>query len=190
MYQATYKRQKFAVKCDLYEWSKEESSQSLELYISSHSQRPNIVRFIDSFYEHGSLFIVTELMDMNLWNAIFERKLKLDTRKVFNQILDAGIFHSDISPSNVLLTRNRKVAKLCDFGSAEIDPLFDGVLRTSVYYAAPEIFQKFAGSLNAVNDVWSLGVILVNLLTRTVPWKEPSMDYSIVESFASNDIYG
>ena len=74
-----------------------------------------------------------------------------------------GIFHIDVTPKNVLLTQNGKVAKLCDFGSAEVDPLFDGGLGTTVYYAAPEIFQKIVGSSNAANDVWSLGVILVNL---------------------------
>ena len=110
--------------------------------------------------------------------------MQLDIKKVFTSILDAvvflhqnNIFHQDLTPKNILITslRNQTV-KVADFGSATTNKTLNGNILTTVGYAAPELLFKYRGYSLASNDVWSLGVILLNLITREVPWREPRLD--------------
>ncbi|KAI8926008.1 kinase-like domain-containing protein, partial [Entophlyctis helioformis] len=113
----------------------------------------------------------------------------------------AHIFHRDLKPENVLIAHpgdafveSALAVKLTDFGLATSDALSTEFGCGSVRYMAPECLASNAagrsttsgaaasmpGALRpapyspAANDVWSLGVILINLLTGKNPWVEPS----------------
>jgi serine/threonine protein kinase len=84
-----------------------------------------------------------------------------------------GVVHRDIKPSNVMVTDDGRVV-LTDFGLAlDIERGSVGEVFGSPHYIAPEQAQ---GSANAVpqSDLYSLGVILYEMLTGVVPFDDPS----------------
>lgn len=116
------------------------------------------------------------------------------SRKVFLQILDAvehchklGIYHRDLKPENVLVTDHGDTVKLADFGLATSDDRSEDYGCGSTFYMSPECLDSTARKpfyMCAPNDVWSLGVILVNLTCGRNPWKQASVQDSTYRAFA------
>ncbi|KAF2487640.1 kinase-like domain-containing protein [Neohortaea acidophila] len=115
-------------------------------------------------------------------------------KAVFLQILDAvrhchakNIFHRDLKPENIMVLNNGWTAKLADFGLATRDHITSDFGCGSTFYMSPECQQAnpkpFACYASASNDVWSLGVILVNLTCGRNPWKRASLDDSTFRAF-------
>lgn len=90
-----------------------------------------------------------------------------------------GIIHRDIKPHNIMLTRDGHV-KVTDFGiarAATTSTLTEtGAMVGSVHYIAPE--QARGGIVGEISDIYSLGVVLYELLAGEVPFAGESM-YSI-----------
>ncbi len=93
---------------------------------------------------------------------------------------DKGSVHRDIKPSNVLvaLEDGKPVPKVIDFGIARaIDPADGGTLTTQFgqmigtpEYASPEQADTVTGEITAATDVYSLGVLLYEMLAGAVPF--------------------
>jgi serine/threonine protein kinase len=88
-----------------------------------------------------------------------------------------GIIHRDLKPKNVII-QGEKGVKIVDFGIAELvrEPQAEEQLSTvvmgSVYYMSPEVSRGQAATFQS--DIWSLGVILYQLLTRQRPFSGTS----------------
>ena len=84
----------------------------------------------------------------------------------------AGLVHRDIKPENVLLPADGSVAKVADFGLAravtEVTQTTTGNVLGTVAYLAPELIT--AGSSSPCADVFSVGVIIYELLTGEQPF--------------------
>lgn len=115
-------------------------------------------------------------------------------RQVFLQILRAvqycheqEIFHRDLKPENILVKDNGFTVKLADFGLATRDALTSDFGCGSTFYMSPECQETnphpMACYQSAPNDVWSLGVILVNLTCGRNPWKRASVEDSTYKAY-------
>ncbi|KAK3705472.1 Serine/threonine protein kinase [Vermiconidia calcicola] len=113
---------------------------------------------------------------------------------VFLQILDAvrhchaeGIYHRDLKPENILVKDNGWTVKLADFGLATEERITSDFRCGSTFYMSPECQQSnpkpFACYASEPNDIWSLGVILVNLICGRNPWKRAAMEDSTFRAF-------
>ncbi|KAI9268094.1 kinase-like domain-containing protein [Phascolomyces articulosus] len=109
-------------------------------------------------------------------------------KHIFLQILDAvhhchqlGIAHRDLKPENVLMFSNMQV-KLADFGLATTQSVSAEFGCGSSFYFSPECQgqlvknnERVKGYSTRQNDIWSLGVILVNLTAGRNPWRQATM---------------
>jgi len=143
---------------------------------------PNIVSVYDVGQEGNTHYIVMEYVEgRNLKQIIKEQgKLPLNqaveiARQICEGLQDAhenGIVHRDIKPHNILVTDNGKV-KVTDFGIAQmmssITLTNSGTIVGSVHYFSPE--QAKGGTTGAKSDIYSMGVVLYEMVTGKVPFE-------------------
>ncbi|KAK0719447.1 kinase-like domain-containing protein [Lasiosphaeris hirsuta] len=115
------------------------------------------------------------------------------SKSVFLQILDAvehchrlGIYHRDLKPENILVSDRGETVKLADFGLATANDRSEDYGCGSTFYMSPECLDHSSRRpfyYCAPNDVWSLGVILVNLTCGRNPWKQASVEDSTYRAY-------
>jgi len=142
---------------------------------------PNIVGILTAERVDGAFFIVMEYVKGESLEAVLDREKSLDTPRALNyavQILkgvehahEAQILHRDLRPANVLISESG-VCKVADFGTSR---LLERSHATTVIgsppYMAPEAFQ---GRAVLASDIYSVGVMLYQMLTGMLPYFSPN----------------
>ena len=142
---------------------------------------PNIVKVFDVSLGDKIQYIVMEYVDGITLKEFISKKEKVKWKDAIfftGQILDAlshahkrGIIHRDIKPQNIMLLRDGTI-KVTDFGISkylgyETYTLTDKTIG-SVHYIAPE--QAKGGTTDERTDIYSVGVLLYEMLTGTLPF--------------------
>ncbi|HKN64286.1 MAG TPA: protein kinase [Gaiellaceae bacterium] len=143
---------------------------------------PNIVTVIDRGDDDGRQYIVFEHVDGENLKELVLRSGRLSVRRALELALavadglafahDHGLVHRDVKPQNVLLSSEGEV-KVTDFGIARSLHMEHGVTQTGTVlgtgeYLAPE--QASGKPVSPTTDVYSLGVVLWELLAGDVPF--------------------
>lgn len=139
-----------------------------------------IVHIYDSFLYNGTAYIIMEYIDGETLKGKIEREGKLNTQEALNIILpvvgalkevhEAGIIHRDISPDNIMISREGKVS-LIDFGASRFATSTHSKSLSVLIkqgYAPVEQYQS-RGEQGPWTDVYALAATLYYVLTGIVP---------------------
>ena len=141
---------------------------------------PNIVSVYDVSHTDDVEYIVMELVDGITLKQYLQKKGALEPDEALDfttQIARAlehahskGIIHRDIKPQNIMLLKNGMI-KVADFGIASLENGIEensGETVGSVHYIAPE--QARGAAPDARSDIYSLGIVMYEMLTGKLPF--------------------
>ena len=142
---------------------------------------PNIVKIYDVVLDAPNPYLVMEYVSGITLKEYIDRKKPLPGRTAANiagLVLTAlqcahenGIVHRDVKPQNIMVTEKGEV-KVMDFGIARFamsqSHTIDGNAIGSVHYISPE--QALGGAVDQRTDIYSVGVILFEMLCGRLPF--------------------
>ncbi len=156
---------------------------------------PHVVRIYDSGDADGFFYVAMEYVDGQDLSELLRRgplelEFAVDTARAVAETLDSahnlqvaidgkdfhGIVHGDIKPKNIRIDRAGGV-RVLDFGIAKALSLSRRLTRNefgSVPYGSPERLEL--GEVNVLSDLWSLAVMLYEMVTGTQPYRADSTE--------------
>eukprot|EP00756_Hemistasia_phaeocysticola_P013877 Hpha_TRINITY_DN15310_c0_g2::TRINITY_DN15310_c0_g2_i1::g.91292::m.91292 len=175
-----------------------------EVQFMSQMQHENIVQYLGcavtdayvlicmEYLPGGSLAGVLQQFDGSLPESSVVRFVR-DIIQGLSFIHEQDIVHRDLKPANVLMTVDGG-CKLADFGaSAELQSTAaadaDGgqIIGTPMYMPPEQANGKANGRAAQVSDIWSLGIVVVELCTGSVPWPKPNNIFVFIKELGSDD---
>lgn len=152
-----------------------------EARVLARFTHPGIVRVYEVFEEHGTAYLVMELVDgRNLVDLLRERRRPFSEAEVLDvagrvaaalrPVHVAGILHRDVNPSNVMLTRHGRIVVI-DFGLARNydEGQTVGMTRMVTPGYAPLEQYRGAARFGPSTDVYGLAATCYRLITGRVP---------------------
>jgi serine/threonine-protein kinase len=159
-----------------------------EAKAAANLSHPNIVTVHDFGLDNGQFFIVMEnIPGRNLKDIVKNRghlpvdeaiRITVQTCAGVGYAHRAGLVHCDLKPHNILVTPDQRV-KVADFGISRALASIKREERSSVVWGSPQYFspEQAAGSApSPASDVYSIGVILFEMLTGQLPFKASTSD--------------
>lgn len=153
-----------------------------EAQAAAKLSHPNIVNIYDVGCDDDTYYIVMEYVDGETLKDYIARqnrisndaavRIAIEIGEALEQAHANGIVHCDIKPHNILITRTGRV-KVADFGIARainsVTIINKESVLGSVHYFSPE--QAAGEPVTAQTDIYSLGVVLYEMLTGRVPFE-------------------
>jgi serine/threonine protein kinase len=162
-----------------------------EARAAARIQSDHVVRVTDvAALPDGTPYMVMEYLEGEDLRQLLARRGELDVEEAVGHILQAceglaeahaaGVIHRDLKPSNLFLSRRaggQVVLKILDFGISKVAPrpgeagiTTTGALMGSPLYMAPEQMRS-TKKVDERADIWSLGLILYELLAGSPPFE-------------------
>ncbi len=152
-----------------------------EAYVSASISQENVLAIYDFIYTGKSYYLVMEYVDGDDLRDIIDYKAPLpadisaliirDVARGLEYTHSKNIIHRDIKPSNILISKQGEV-KLIDFGVAREEApsklTVTGMIVGTPSYMSPE--QANGDKLNKQTDIYSLGVLLYEMVTGVKPF--------------------
>lgn len=183
----------FKTKTPLYLEKKEKDRFIREAQAAASLNHPNITTIYEIDEANGMTFIAMEYIEGQTLKEIIEAApLKLSTAlDITAQVAtglqaahEKGIVHRDIKSANIILSNSGQV-KIMDFGLAKLSGATMltqvGTTMGTISYMSPE--QAGGKDVDARSDIWSLGVVLYEMVSGQLPFKgdvEQTKIYSIL----------
>ena len=161
------------------------SSVSEEIKILLELKHPNIIKFCDVILTDNAIYMIMEYAEKgdlaHYMLKITDNKLpEAEILDFLKQIVSAmeyasnlKVIHRDLKPANILINVDNSI-KIADFGFARmvLDPSKTYKMTKaigSVFYMAPEVYK--GEKYNSKCDVWSVGIMVYELLYGFPPWR-------------------
>jgi len=158
-----------------------------EIEILGRIHHPSVPCFLDCGREEDDLFLVSELIEgknlklliqeAGLWSARDSVRLATQVAGALAAAHDLGIIHRDVKPQNIMVEPEGRVF-LVDFGLArgvgvDLNTLtLTGMIVGTPAYMSPE--QCLGRELDGRSDIYSLGIVLFEMLTGHTPFEADS----------------
>jgi len=154
----------------------------LEAKAAANLSHPNIVTVHDFGFDSDRLYLVMEYVPGTDLKSILKNRVRLPIEEAVNIIIQAasgigyahraGLIHCDVKPHNMLVTPDQRV-KVTDFGIARAMASIQPDEKHDVVWGSPLYFSPEQAAGNApspASDVYSLGVVLYELVTGRLPF--------------------
>ena len=155
---------------------------------AANLSHPNIVTVYDFGNDQGQLFIVMELVPGKDLKSLLRQRGRFTVEECIPLMVQAcagigyahraGLVHCDVKPHNMLVTPDNRL-KVTDFGIARAMAGISLGERTNVVWGSPQYFspEQAAGEApTPASDVYSLGVVLYEILTGTLPFTASTIE--------------
>lgn len=155
----------------------------LEAKAAANLTHPNIVTVHDFGLDNGQLFIVMENVPGTDLKTLLRKRGRIPQAEALSLLIQAcagigyahraGLVHCDVKPQNLLVTPDMRL-KVTDFGIARALATITPDEQSEIVWGSPQYFapEQAAGSApSPASDVYSLGIILYELLTGSLPFQ-------------------
>jgi serine/threonine protein kinase len=140
----------------------------------NHKAANNVLKYLDSFEENNTKYLVTEYIDGDSLDDLVEQEINFSVRNCMKALITTvralhkmGIYHRDIKPANIIVHADGSLV-LIDFGSACYKYIKSNELAfVSRGYSAPELYRNQESYAEA--DVYSIGALFYFLFTGRQP---------------------
>ena len=160
----------------------------MEARAAANLSHPNIVTVHDFGFDFGQLYIVMEYIPGKDLKTILRQRGRFSVEEGIPIMVQAcagigyahraGLVHCDIKPHNMILTPDNRL-KVTDFGIARALSTIQPDKRADVVWNSPQYFspeQAVGEAPSPSSDVYSLGIVLYEILTGALPFNAPTSD--------------
>ncbi|MFM7281629.1 MAG: serine/threonine-protein kinase [Planctomycetia bacterium] len=155
-----------------------------EAFAIARLQHESIVTIHDAGEVQGTVYLAMELIEGQSLDERLAASEAIPVQEALRIVRDiargleaahaAGVLHRDIKPSNIRIDKNGR-ARLLDFGLAQAEGASQlthtGAFQGTPAYASPEQIDSQGRAIDGRSDLYSLGVVFYELLTRQSPYK-------------------
>ncbi len=154
-----------------------------EAKAAANLSHPNIVTMHDFGLDNGQLFLVMEYVPGKDLKTLIKQRLRFSSEEALPLLIQAcagigyahraGLVHCDVKPQNMLVTPDMRL-KVADFGIARALATIHPEEQAEVVWGSPQYFapeQALGAAPAPASDVYSLGIIMYEMLTGSLPFK-------------------